>query len=226
LAAVPALVRNTVKKGCFNPDVVLPYELRQLDFQVAMQDVYDFMFDMNTTAIAKGLKRLDDMLRSQNLTGMLSDMLTASMAKHSRTLVENGYWNGHPDLLVEGRYANNSVQAGEDGVEIKSTVKRGGAVDHHGARDGWEAVFVYQTDRDEEKPASDRTPLTFTEVYINQLTVGDFRRNDRKSELGTRTATLDAAGIARFRENWVYLDHSLPLPTPANKGGATKRRRA
>ena len=54
-----------------------------------MQDVYDFFYDVNRLLLGKGLHRLDDMLRRAAMSGMLSDMLTASLAKHSRTLVEN-----------------------------------------------------------------------------------------------------------------------------------------
>lgn len=53
-----------------------------------MQDVYDFFYDVNELLSSKGLDRLDDMLRPANMSGMLSDMLTASLAKHSRTLTE------------------------------------------------------------------------------------------------------------------------------------------
>src|SRR5665213_34350 len=102
-------------------------------------------FDVNRLLLDKGLHRMDDMLRRAAMSGIISDMLTASMAKHSRTLVENRYFNGHPDLIVQGRYSDNSVRAGEYGIEIKSTRKAGGAVDTHGARNQWMAVFVYKT---------------------------------------------------------------------------------
>ena len=102
---------------------------------------------MNSGLTAKGLGRLDDTLRPAIMSGVLSDMLTASLAKHSRTLVVNAYFNGHPDLVVKGRYADNAVKAGEPGV--------------------------------------------------------DFRKNAR-GELGTRTATLHAEGIAKLRTSWVY----------------------
>ena len=46
--------------------------------------------------------------------------------------------------------------------------------------------------------------MTFTEVYLGQVIVDDFRKNAR-GELGTRTATLHAAGIAKLRSQWVYL---------------------
>jgi hypothetical protein len=164
--------------------------------------VYDFFYDVNALLTSKGLQRLDDMLRPANMSGLLSDMLTASLAKHSRTLVQNRYFNGHPDLLVQGIYPNDSIQSGTNGVEIKSTRKAGGAVDTHGAREQWMCVFVYNTDT-ETQPAVNRQPMKFAEIYLGHVALEDFRKNPR-GELGTRTATLDRNGIAKLRQNWVY----------------------
>lgn len=99
-----------------------------------MQDIYDFFYDINRGLIQWGLLRLDDMLRPAIMFSLLSDMLTASLSKHSRALTVNLYHNGHPDLVVNGVYAGNRIKAGEQGVEIKTTRKSGGAVDTHGAR--------------------------------------------------------------------------------------------
>lgn len=63
-------------------------------------------------------------------------------------------------------------------------------------------VFVYTVDTKTE-PARDRAPMTFTEVYLGQVTTADFRKNPR-GELGTRTATLHADGIQKLRKNWIY----------------------
>lgn len=197
-----AMAGNTVDITKFNPNAVLPYELRLLDFQTAMQDVYDFFRDVNALLTKKGLRRLDDMLRPAIMSGVLSDMLTASLASHARVLTENRFFNGHPDLVVQGVYVDNSVKAGTEGVEIKTTRKSGGAVDTHGAREQWMCVFVYDVDTISE-PASERRPMRFTEVYLGQVTVDDFRRNPR-GELGTRTATLHKEGIQKLRRNWVY----------------------
>ena len=194
--------RNNVDPGCFNPDIALPYELRLDDFRLAIQDVYDFFSDVNQHLTSKGLQWLDDMLRPAIMSGVLSDMLTSSLANHDRVLVENTYFNGHPDLVVQGIYPNNAVKAGKEGVEIKTTRKKGGAVDMHGARDQWMCVFVYEVDTKTE-PASDRRPMTFTEVYLGNVTLDDFRKNPR-GELGTRTATLHAEGIRKLREHWIY----------------------
>lgn len=186
----------------FNRDAELPFQLRVLDFHSAMQDVYDFFYDVNVLLTRKGLQRLDDMLRPAIMSGVLSDMLTSSLAKHSRTLVQNAYFNGHPDLVVQGIYPHDSIKAGVKGVEIKTTRKAGGAVDTHGAREQWMCVFVYDVDG-ETQPVIKRQPMRFTEVYLGHVTVDDFRRNSR-GELGTRTATLDRNGIAKLRQNWIY----------------------
>jgi hypothetical protein len=196
------ITRNVVGASKFNQNAKLPFELRLQDFQMAMQDVYDFFYDVNSHLIGRGLRRLDDMLRPAIMSGLLSDMLTASLAKHSRVLVENRYFNGHPDLIVQGVYAGNAIKSGKDGVEIKTTRKAGGAVDTHGAREQWMCVFVYAVDTESE-PAKDRKAMTFTEIYLGQVSIDDFRKNPR-GELGTRTATLHKDGIKKLRESWVY----------------------
>ena len=215
------IVRQQPDSSYFNLEIDLPYQLRVEDFSLVMQDIYDFFFDVNTHLFNKGIRRLDEMLRPAAMSGLISDMVTASLAQHSRVLVENQFHNGHPDLIVNGIYPNDAVKSGTEGVEVKTTRKRGGAVDTHGAREQWMCVFVYQVDNVSE-PAVDRAPMRFTEVYLGHVTVDDFRRNPR-GELGTRTATLDRFGIRKLRENWVYLDngpvpeqesqHPLPLRT-------------
>ena len=196
------IARMRPEAAGFNSTTSLPFELRLEDFSLAMQDVYDFFHDVNTLLISKGLQRLDETLRPAIMSGLLSDLLTESLAKHSRTLTQNRRSNGHPDLLVKGAYANDAILSGLEGVEIKTTRKKGGAVDTHGAREQWMAVFVYQLDNETE-PARDRMPMQFTEIYLAHVAIADFRKNSR-GELGTRTATLHRDGIAKLRKSWVY----------------------
>lgn len=211
------MAKATVDKTAFNNAATLPYSLRLTDFEVAMGDVYDFFHDVNTMLSGKGLHRLDDMMRPAAMSGLISDMITASLAKFSRALVENRYFNGHPDLIMRGKYPDDAIKSGTDGVEIKSTRKAGGAVDTHGGRDQWMCVFVYEVD-EVTQPASARQPMQFTEVYIGQVTQADFRANARGA-LGTRTATLHKAGIAKLRANWVYKAQSTIPKAPKAKNG-------
>ncbi len=198
------LVKRNRANGVFNADLQLPFELRREDFELAMQDVYDFFHDVNQTLLEKGLGRIEDILekRKATLSGLLSDFLSASLARHSRALTENRWPNGHPDLIVRGRYSGDAVKAGEHGIEIKTTKNSNAAVDMHGARDQWLCVFVYEIDSATE-PATVRRPLNFSAVYLAQVRTTDFRKNPR-GELGTRTATLHREGIKMLRRQWVY----------------------
>lgn len=214
---VPQIVRRAVDRSKLNEAHPMAFGLRLNDFVSAMEDVYDFFYDVNTNLTGKGLRRLEDMMRPANLSGTLSDMLTDSLAQHSRSLTPNLYHNGHPDLIVRDRYPNDAVQSGVEGVEVKTTRKKGGAVDSHGAREQTLAVFVYDIDNDPAKGVFDREPLKFTEIYLGSVVEADYRRNDRGT-LGTRTATLDAAGIAKYRKGWVYKD--LPNTVTAKAGKA------
>ena len=69
-----------------------------MDFDSAMQDVYDFFYDVNSHLVGKGLERLDDMLRPAILSGVLSDMATASLARHSPRLQRTASSTGTPTL--------------------------------------------------------------------------------------------------------------------------------
>lgn len=197
-----AILRQIVDQTSFNNAAELPFSLRLQDFAMAMQDVYDFFHDVNSNLASRHIKRLDDLLRPAMMSGFLSDLLTSSLANHSRALTENAYFNGHPDLIVEGVYPGNAVKSGVEGVEIKTTRKVGGAVDTHGARDQWMCVFVYEVDSVSE-PAIERSPMRFTEIYLGHVGLEDFRKNAR-GELGTRTATLHKDGIAKLRKSWIY----------------------
>ena len=74
--------RNRPKRDNFNVAASLPFQLRLEDFEIAMQDVYDLFYDVNTGLLEKGLERLDDFLRPAIMSGLLSDLLTASYFSH------------------------------------------------------------------------------------------------------------------------------------------------
>ncbi len=49
------LQRAEPEQDKFNPETILPYELRRDDFRFAMQDVYDLFHDINTSLVGRGL---------------------------------------------------------------------------------------------------------------------------------------------------------------------------
>lgn len=198
---VNGMQRLSADPSKFNPTGLLPYELRLDDFRMAIQDVYDLLFDINSALVGRGLPRMEEIVRPAIFSGILSDVLTTSLARHSRVLAENRFHNGHPDLIPTGRYPNDTIRAGEEGVEVKAT-RGAGAVDMHGARPAWLCVFRYTADSVTE-PVVDRAPTRVVEVLLARLELDDFRRNPR-GELGTRTASPNERGLAKLRENWMY----------------------
>lgn len=202
--------RAHVIDGAFNRSREWPYNLRINDFRNTMDDVYDFMYDINERSVQRGWGRFEDMLQLQALSNVLSNIINLAMARHSRELVVNTIPNGHPDLIRHGLYPNDSAvsAAPDEGVEMKATRNTSGAVDMHGAREQDLCTFVYQVDRDEAKPIGDRKPLQFVGIFLGRVEESDYRKNAR-NELGTKTATLDAAGLVKYRQNWVYLTNEL-----------------
>lgn len=200
--------RQSVDREAFNPDIELPYNLKIQDFENAMHDIYDFFFEIDSYSVKKGWGRLEDIIQKQALSNFLSNMLNTSLANHSRELVVNALPNGHPDLIPKGEYPGNRIMNASSGVEVKATSNASGAVDMHGARAQDLCVFVYETEDDLDKPIEVREPLTFTAVFLGHVESEDYRRNER-GELGTRTATLNATGLERFRQNWVYLTNEV-----------------
>jgi hypothetical protein len=215
-----SLKQAKINSSAFNNDRAYPFNLKPWHFEHAMRTVYDFFDGVNNRLVNDlSLERLEDILRPANLSGMLSDMFTDALASASGgILTTNLYHNGHPDLIVKGRYPDNAVQAGEDGIEVKATRKQGGAVDSHGARNQTLCTFVYDIDNDRRKPVWEREPLIFREVYLATVAESDFRRNERGT-LGTRTATLDREGIRKFRQGWVYLDRPPAVTNRMRRAG-------
>ncbi len=51
--------RRIARTEAFNPNAVLPYELRIKDLELAMQDVYDFFHDVNSGLVHRGRESAD-----------------------------------------------------------------------------------------------------------------------------------------------------------------------
>ncbi len=122
-----------------------------------MQDVYNFFYDVNKHLTGKGLEEVRRYATAGNHVGLAVGHADREHGQALETLTKN-LFNGHPDLLVKGVYPDNSVKAGSEGVEIKTTRKSGGAVDTHGARDQWMCVFVYEVDTETEPAGIAQAP--------------------------------------------------------------------
>ena len=85
-AAHPQHGRHSAK---FNPDARITYALRVLNFQQSIRTFYDLFYDLNGLLLTRSLERFDEMLRPTARSGIILDLLTASLAKHARSLTTN-----------------------------------------------------------------------------------------------------------------------------------------
>ena len=193
----PRIDRATPRDDGFNTEAVLPYSLGLEDFRLAMLDVYDLLHDINQALLNRGGRRLEETTSARIFSGILSDVLPAFLARHSRDLTENQLPNGHPDLLPRNLFPKD----GSEGVEVKVT-RRDGRTPMK-VWEGWLLVFRYRIDSGTE-PVINRAPTRFVEVLLARLTSEDFR-----GEYGTRTANPNRSGMVKLRSNWIYRDPDL-----------------
>jgi hypothetical protein len=186
----------------------LPYGLQKRHFEQAVEDLYDYLQTINTTLVEHlGLDWQEHIVRPAAVSNVISDFMQASLARHVPGLVVNTGHNGHPDLIPPNTYPNDAVRAGDEGVEIKST--RGSVADTHGARSGWVCQFNYWVDP--EPVRAKRHPTMITKILLAKVGEELFRRNERQTELGTHTSTLDRDGLAVLRQGAIYVDDRFGL---------------
>ena len=205
------MAEQSLRRAVVDPDGFtqnlnwLPYGLQERDFQNAMDALYDYFYSVNTALMGRGLEWMENTVRAAAVSNIISDLTQAAIAKYSYGLVVNQRHNGHPDLIPRGKYPGDKALAAEEGVEIKST--RRSVADTHGARAGWVCQFNYRVDK--EPVIAGRNPTIIEHIYLAQVTPDLYRRNVRKTELGTNTSTLDAEGLKVLRMGVIYTDPSV-----------------
>ena len=197
----------------FNPNADIPYGVTVEHVRAAMNDFLDFLGFMNTQLNSKVIQRLETMLMTANFSSMVGEFVGAAIPKHCDTLVGNAYHNGHPDMLPANMYVNDSVQYGEEGIEIKASRYLKGWQGHN-AENAWLMVFCFEASR--QKDAADGKPpmpLRFLKVCGAQLSAEkDWRFSGRlKTSRRTITASVAASGYEKMMANWIYLAPELQV---------------
>ena len=125
-----------------NPRASLPYGLRVDEVEKAVSETYRLLHGVNDYLVGAGFLSLEALLLGNSLSGIVSEFLVKNIARASATLEANLKVGGHPDLLPKGHYSSNLVLKGEAGIEVKSSIQRGGWQGHN-PEDCWLMVFRY-----------------------------------------------------------------------------------
>lgn len=184
-----------------NNNVILPYQLNVDEIEKAVAETYRLFNGLNDYLTSSGFRQLDELLLGNSLSGILSEFLVTNIARVSGSLVANLKVGGHPDLLPQGYYSSNLVLKGKEGIEVKSSIQKGGWQGHN-PEDCWLMVFRYIVG---EQKNGDILPLTFVEILCAELKKKDWSFSSRKgASRRTPTAAITASGVEKLRNNFLY----------------------
>lgn len=189
----------------FNPKCALPCGLTTEHVQKGMQDFVNFLGFINTQLATKQISRLESFLMPANFSSLVGEFMAAAIPKYCTTLARNAYHNGHPDLIPKGRFPNDAIQHGPEGIEIKASRYKSGWQGHN-AEDVWLMVFVFDsnTSRDESL-GTDPRPFRFAKVVGALITKQDWNFSGRsKTSRRTITASVTRSGFNKMEANWIY----------------------
>jgi hypothetical protein len=127
--------------------------------------------------------------------------LVKSIAKVCPFLIANEKIGGYPDLLPTGSYSSAFVLKGEQGIEVRASIQKGGWQGHN-PEQGWGMIFRYAVGRQDDGSAM---PLTFIEILCSQLSADDWSFSGREgASRRTPTAPITASGVERLRSDFIY----------------------
>lgn len=184
-----------------NAKVALPYDLTVAEVTTAVSETYRLFNGVNNFLTTSGFRPLEELLLGNSLSGVLSEFLVKNIARASHTLVANLKVGGHPDLLPRGLYSSNLILKGEEGIEVKSSIQRGGWQGHNPEK-CWLMVFRYVVGKQD---GGEVVPLKFVEILCGKLTKKDWSLSGRKgASRRTPTASITTSGVEKLRSNFLY----------------------
>jgi hypothetical protein len=218
-AEVQACTPSPVNPDGFNPDAALPFGLTIAHVRQAMEEFVAFVGFINPKLHTRRLPRLELILAPATFSGMVGDYVVAGIPKYCAGLAKNWYHNGHPDLLPAGKYAGDSIQYGDAGIEVKASRYSRGWQGHN-AENCWLMVFVFDSNRPlDSRQGNPPRPFRFLQVVGAELAKEDWKEQPRgKGKRRTPTASVLQSGYKKMMANWIYNDRP---PQVARKGAGT-----
>lgn len=209
------LDRPTLHPKGFNEEAALPYGLRVGEVKAALDDVYDFFYNVNRLLVEKGWDRLEETLMAASFSGMLSEMVVQGISKRSSAIIKNQWHNGRPDLVPRGTYEADGILHGDHGIEVKASRFSSGWQGHN-VESGWILIAQFAIRQD--------APTIIDRVLVAALDEDDWSFSGRSAtSRRTPTAGIKRSGVRKLEANPVYLDPNYtPRPAPRRRVVATE----
>ena len=192
---------RVLDKGYVNRRAILPYGLTVEEVERAVAETYRLFHGLNDYLRRSGFRPLEELLLGNSLSGIISEFLVKNIAKSSLTLEANTKVGGHPDLLPKNYYASSAVLKGEQGIEVKCSIQKGGWQGHN-PEECWLMVFRYVVGK---QRSGEILPFTFVEILCAELTKTDWSFSGRQGDSRrTPTASITTGGVEKLRNNFLY----------------------
>ncbi len=184
-----------------NRRVTLPYGLTVPELEKAVSETYRLFHGMNEYLLENGFRPLEELLLRNSLSGIISEVLVENIARVSATLEANLKVGGYPDLLPKAHYPSDLVLKGEEGIEVKCSIQKGGWQGHN-PEECWVMIFRYAIG---EPGTGETMALTFVEILCAKLLKSDWSFSGRRgSSRRTPTASITRSGVEKLRSNFLY----------------------
>jgi len=192
--------------------IALPYGMDAAGVVKAVNDFYAYLHAINSAGISYGYARLEELLQRAAFSGLISEVMVRSLALSMETkvpgLARNLYPNGHPDLIPRAMYLGDSVQYGDQGVEVKAA-RNPASIQAHNTGSNWYCVVEFSCDL-ETQPVYEREPTIIRRVRIAYLLHEDWSFSGRgPTSRRTPTASITAAGREKLDKGLVYCRDGL-----------------
>jgi hypothetical protein len=164
-------------------------------------ETYRLFHRLNDFLVGGGFRPLEDLLLGNSLSGIISEFLVKNIARASANLEPNLKVGGHPDLLPRGHYDSDLVLKGDEGIEVKSSIQKGGWQGHN-PEESWVMIFRYAIGK---QRSGDIMPLTLLEILCAKLLKSDWSFCGRRgASRRTPTASITRSGVEKLRSSFLY----------------------
>jgi hypothetical protein len=200
-----ACIPLPVNASFLNRSCKLPYGLASEHILNAMTDFIDFLQFINTQLFSRELPRLESFLMPANFSSIVGEYMNTSIPKRCKTLVKNRYHNGHPDLLPNNVFPDNSAQHASEGIEVKGSRHLSGWQGHN-PESIWLLVFCFDSNTSNDfKAGLPPKAFRFLSVYAAKLDKNDWTFSGRsRTSRRTITASVNQKGAEKMKSNWIY----------------------
>jgi len=196
------LSKPTMNPHDLNENAILPFNIHIQNIYDAIEKTHEFFFVLNNFLVQRNYPRLEEIMLGNSYAGLLSEIVVKNLSDSTESLERNIKIGGYPDLILQGKYPNNSVLRGE-GIEVKCSKQRGGWQGHN-PEEGWILIFRYSIDT-ETDPITERAPTEIFEVLSAKLDSEDWQFSGRsETSRRTITASINKSGMSKLRSNIIY----------------------